>query len=162
MAKFAFKLESILQHRLRLEQEAQRALAERIAIAADLEYQLKALNDDLTRATDTLRAGHLVGQIDLTYLGAHRRFIADVNRRRTVLAETLAMARSDAEKARKSLAGAARGRKVLETLREHHLARWRAEQERRCLAQSDEVATSMTSDDLRTEKETPGPTGAPP
>ena len=149
MAKFAFKLDGVLRHRQRLEREAQRALAEKLAAAAGLQDQLKRLNDDLVQSTNVLRSQHLVGSIDLSYLTAHRRYTADVTRRGTLLMQKLALAQRAVDEARRALGEAARQRKVLETLRETHLARWRAEQARRDLSQTDEVATGIAYDNLR-------------
>ena len=143
MPQFVFKLDGVLRHRRRTEQEAQRAVAAKQAVAAELERELTALKDDLTGATDALRGGRLTGPLDLTYLAAHRRYAADVTRRGTALVGRIAAARKLVDEARKVLAEAAKQRKILETLREQHFERWKAERARRDLAEADDAAGRM-------------------
>lgn len=153
MAKFLFKLESVLRHRQQAQRQAQRLLAERSAVAAGLEADLKRLNQELTQSTDALRAGGLVGRIDLTYLTAHRRYTADVTRRGTALMQRLALAQRGVEEARRALVEAMRRRKALETLREHRLAAWRADLQRRELSEADDIATRATAAEQREARE---------
>ena len=151
MPRFTFKLEGVLQLRERAEQQAQRALAERAGAARRLSEELTALNDDLVASTQELRGGRLVGQIDLAYLAAHRRFTTDVTRAGAALMQRLALAERDVQAARAELAEAAKQRRVLETLRDKHEARWRAEQQRRETVEADEAAgrwfDTLTRDD---------------
>ena len=140
MPKFTFKLDGVLQLRKRSEQQAQRAVAERVGQARRLSDELTALNDDLVAATNELRGGKLVGSVDVAYLAAHRRFTTDVARQGATLMQKLALAEREVQSARVVLAEAVKQRRVLETLRDKHHARWKAEQERKEMNEADEAA----------------------
>ena len=140
MARFVFKLDTVLGHRRRLEQEAQRQYAQKSADVAAVENELRELNTGLVAANDALRRGHLTGSIDVTYLTAHRRYTNDVSRHGTRLLQKLALAQRAAEDSQRALAEAAKERKVLEKLRERHEARWKAEQDRKEAARTDDEA----------------------
>ena len=144
MPQFVFKLDGVLRHRERGEQHAQRAVAEKLADVTRLERELRALNDDLTTSTASLRDGKLTGPLDLSYLAAHRRYVADVTRRGAGLMQQIAAAQRLVDAARRELAEAAKQRKILETLRERHLAAWKAERSRRELAEDDDAAGRMS------------------
>lgn len=140
MARFVFKLESVLQHRRRLERQAQVALAERAAAVRALHDQLQELNAGLVRSNNELRENHLVGRVDVSYLSAHRRFTHDVTDRGAHLLQRIALAQKGMDEARTLLAEAARQRKVMETLREKHESHWRQEQKRREAGDENEAA----------------------
>ncbi len=140
MPTFTFKLDGVLQLRKRAEQQAQRTVAERARAAQQLSDELTALNDNLVAATNELRGGRLVGSVDVAYLAAHRRFTTDVTRQGATLMQKLALAEREVCEARSLLAEAVKQRRVLETLREKHHARWKAEQQKRELNEADEDA----------------------
>lgn len=148
MARFQFKLEAVYQHRLRLERQAQMALAERSSIVRTLHDELHDLNARLVRSTDDLRRNHLVGAIDVGYLSAHRRFTHDVTDRGAHLLQRIGMAQKRVDEARGLLAEAARQRKAIETLREKHELRWRADQERRRFSEEDDTAGRLAYENL--------------
>ncbi len=149
MSKFTFSLEPVLRHRLRLEQQAQRVVAERAAGVTRLQDELSALNADLSTSTAQLRSQHLVGSLDLAYLTAHRRYTADVARRGTLLMQRIAVAQRGVDEARARLIEAAKQRRAMETLREKQEARWRADQARRELAEADDATSRLTHASLR-------------
>jgi flagellar export protein FliJ len=148
MARFQFKFEAVLQHRRRLERQAQVALAERSAIARSLHDQLRELNTRLVRSTDELRQNHLVGKIDVGYLSAHRRFTHDVTDRGAHLLQRIGLAQKGVDEARGLLAEAARQRKAIETLREKYELRWREDQSRRQAAEEDDAAGRLAYENL--------------
>ena len=149
MAKFTFKLDGVLAHRRRTEQQAQRVVAEKAAVVAEIEAKLRGLQGDVTAAADALRDGRLTGPLDLNYLTAHRRYAADAAQRGAGLVKQIAAAQKHVDDARRLLAEAAKQRKVLETLREQHHARWKAEQARRELAEADDAASRSSYADIR-------------
>ena len=140
MAKFVFKLDGVLNLRLRTEQQAQRAAAERQAEVNRVTDELRHLNADLQSAADELRAHHLTGRVDVGYLAAHRRFTADVTRRGSALMAKIALAERSAAEAKARLAEAAKQRRILEILRDKQHARWRADETRRELAEADDAS----------------------
>ena len=140
MPKFTFKLEGVLSLRRREEQRRQRDVAERVARAAEARTEVERLNRDLVAAVASLRDGKLVGSVDVAYLASHRRYTNDVARRGSEQMRRLALAERDVNEARAKLVEATRQRKVLETLRDKHEARWRSEIIRRELAEADDAA----------------------
>ncbi len=140
MPTFVFKLGGVLNLRIRTEQQAQRAFAERQTEVNRVTDELRQLNTDLQDAADELRTHHLLGSVNVSYLAAHRRFTADVARRGSDLMTKIAMAERSAREAQARLAEAAKQRKILEILRDKHYARWRADEIRRDVAQSDDAS----------------------
>jgi flagellar protein FliJ len=143
MPEFHFPLEGVLRHRTNIERDRMRALGEAQQAAQTLQNDLQSLDQSLQRSTDDLRTNHLTGRIDLNYLAAHRRFVASVQRKATGLIQRLALAQRRVDEARAALAEAARQRKIIEKLREKQESRWRAELNRKELAEADEVAMQM-------------------
>ncbi|CAN5649059.1 hypothetical protein BH09PLA1_BH09PLA1_22150 [soil metagenome] len=143
MAKFVFRLEPVLKQRKREEQEKQRELALREQVVVNLQIELKRLDDALRSASDDLRNNHLTGAIDLHFLTAHRRFLMSMRRQGMSVVQRIAAANLQVDDARQKLAHAARQRKVIERLRERHLARWREDLARREQAEMDEIGTQI-------------------
>ncbi len=143
MARFVFSLQSLLAHRERIEKERQRdasvAGAELVAARADLLQVETAVRD----ALNDLRANHLSGKIDLTYLAAHRRFMLAMQRQQLVRADQVRVAQAKMDVAQRALAEAAKQRKAIDTLREQQQASWSEGEARREAAATDEVAMQM-------------------
>src|SRR4051794_7518015 len=118
MARFVFKLESVLKMRKRVEQEKQRELALREAKVVELKAALTELDQSLRAASDDLRQNHLTGAINLSFLTAHRRFLLSMRRQGIQIAQQIATAQLHVDEARKQLAEAAKRRKAIERLRE--------------------------------------------
>src|SRR4051794_27003829 len=127
MARFVFKLHTVLKQRKRLEQEKQRELAVRHAKQVALEDQLKRMDESLKQASEDLRRNHLTGSIDLSFLAAHRRFLTSMQRQGMQLVQQIAAAKAHVEDARRQLAEAAKRRKAIDRLRERALDTWRAD-----------------------------------
>ena len=143
MAKFSFQLEGVLQHRLNIERQHQRRLAEFQRHMATLEDELKQLDRSNQAALEELRRDHLVGVIDLEYLAAHRRFTAAAGRKAVVLAQRIALAQRDIDSARQALAQAAVQRKIIEKLRERHFEAWKTRLARIEAAEIDEIGSQI-------------------
>ena len=144
MAKFVFQLHAVLRHREIVEQEKQRAFAAAAAAVTAAKGELKRLDESVQQALADLRANHLTGSLDLSFLAAHRRFMLAMQRQGLVLMQKLQEAQKKVDAAQAELAEAAKQRKIIEKLRERQLARWAAEVNRKEAAQLDEVATQMT------------------
>src|SRR4051812_30104701 len=143
MARFVFRLETVLRQRKRAEQEAQRELAHRQAKLVGLQTDLQALDQGLRKAADDVRDNHLTGKLDLNFLAAHRRFVNAMQRQGLNLVQKIAAAQRSVDEARGLLAEAAKQRKVIEKLREKQLARWNDEQSRKETAAMDEIGSQI-------------------
>jgi flagellar FliJ protein len=143
MSKFIFRLEPVLKQRKREEQERQRELASRELVVVNLQNDLKRLDESLQGAAEDLRKNHLTGAINLNFLTAHRRFLTAMQRQGIGIVLQVAGAQVLVDEARQQLAEAAKRRKVIEKLREKQFARWREDQERRELAQLDEIGAQI-------------------
>jgi flagellar export protein FliJ len=144
MAQFIFHLEGVLRHRKNIEHEKQRELAVVQAKMTALELQLRALDAEVKSSNDDVRQNQLTGRLDLSFLAAHRRYLASTQRRAIELAQQMAVVQRQLDLARQAVASAARDRKVLEKLRENQHAVWRDELKRKELAEQDEAAMQMS------------------
>ncbi|HEY8666988.1 MAG TPA: flagellar export protein FliJ [Tepidisphaeraceae bacterium] len=144
MAQFKFQLEAVLRQRHYIEQQRQRELAFVQAQMSELQTQLRSLNNSVQMTNDDLRVNHLIGKLDMNFLGAHRRFMAATQRQAIALMQRMAIIQRDLEAAQKALAAAATQKKAIEKLRERNLQRWRDDLNRRESAELDEIATQMS------------------
>jgi len=124
MPAFRFQLEGVLRHRKNIERERQRQLAVFQGQQNQLQSELRRLDQDVQDATAELRGTRLIGQLDMNYLAAHRRFVAAMQRKAMGIVQKMAIVQRDLEQARKALAEAAKQRKIMEKLRERHWQRW--------------------------------------
>ena len=143
MSQFTFTLESVLQHRLHLERQAQLAAVARQSVVAALRAQMQRLNDGLAGATESLASQHLSGSVDISYLTTHRHYVADTSKRSAGLMKRLESAEQAADEATALLVLAARERRVLEILKEQHRQRWLARQSRRERSEMDDQAGQL-------------------
>src|SRR3978361_809821 len=124
MAKFDFQLEGVLRHRHRIEHQRQRDYAIAQAERTKAHDALKALDERVQQAAKDLRDNHLIGQIDLSFLAAHRRFMQAMQRQGLALMQKYQDGQKKFEVAQAPLAEAAKQRKILEKLRERQQSRW--------------------------------------
>jgi len=143
MAKFVFKLEAVLKQRKWQEQECQRELAVKQRALAELESALKVLNAQVQSSNDDVRLNRLIGALDMNFLAAHRRFLAGMQRQAMEIIQRMALAQKQVVEAQGLLAEASKRRKVIEKLRENHLARWRKAQSRKQLIEQDEIGMQI-------------------
>jgi flagellar FliJ protein len=149
MSKFNFKLQAVLRQRELIEQECQRDFA--IARATHLadQAELKKLDETVRVAVADLRENRLVGQIDLSFLAAHRRFMADMQRRGVAQIQKVEAARKVMEEVRIRLAEASKQKKIIEKLKEKQLAEWTAAAAAKETAAMDEIAMQMSTMTMR-------------
>ncbi len=141
MARFVFKLQSVLAQREREELAARRVMAEKQRDGNKLRQELIDLNQSLVKSQFDLRSSHLTGRLDPNYLSAHRRFTIDVSRRgRDVLAK-ITLADRAVEEARRGLALRTQRRRAIERLRETQERQWREGVERKELAEADDASS---------------------
>jgi flagellar protein FliJ len=153
MAKFNFQLEGVLRHRRRFEQERQRDYAVAQAQKTKAHEALKTLDERVQQAAKDLRDNHLIGEIDLSFLAAHRRFMQAMQRQGLALMQEYQLAIKKVAVAQAALAEAAKQRKILEKLRERQQTRWADALARKELEQLDEVAMQMTYQAAEAEPE---------
>lgn len=143
MARFVFRLETVLKQRRWEQQQRQRDLALREAHLHDLQQALKRLNAQVQSANTDMRENRLVGLLDLCFLAAHRRFLAAMQRGGMEVMQRIAIAQKQAADAQAALAEAAKRCKAIEKLKEKHLERGCAEQKRREMIELDEIGMQI-------------------
>lgn len=139
MARFRFKLEALLRHRERLEEERQRALAmllrQKLILETQLRNQQQAISQDKREM-----AGALTGHVDVRRIRQHAVHAG----RGAVSAQRIAFRllelAGQIDKARALLNEAVRQRKAIEVLRNRHHEQWSIEQKRIEANQLDEAA----------------------
>ena len=144
MAQFSFSLEGVLRHRRNIEHEMQRDLAMVQVKMTALETQLRQLDAEVHSSNEGVRRNHLTGLLDLSFLAAHRRYLAATQKRAMEIAQQMAAVQRQLEAARLVLAEAARDRKILEKLREKQEEVWRHDLNRKESAEQDEAAMQMS------------------
>jgi flagellar FliJ protein len=152
MARFVFKLEGVLRHRERIEQERQRELAVVQAEMVQLQSELRGFNTEVQSNVAGAR-NQLVGKLDMSYLAAHRRYMLGMQRKIHDLAQRMATQQQRVEEARRALTEATRQKKILEKLRERQHARWTLEQNRKEAAALDELSTQLSYQSLVAQSE---------
>jgi flagellar FliJ protein len=143
MAAFHFKLSGVLEHRKNIEEEKQRALAAVLAQMQALKTELSDLDSVARSAISDLRDNRLTGQLDLSFLAAHRRFTGSVQRKALAIAQKMALVQRQIDEARAALAEAAKQRKIIEKLRERQLQRWQDQQKRQEAEELDDIGMQL-------------------
>jgi flagellar FliJ protein len=144
MASFVFQLQTVLQHRERVEHDRQRELAAATAGHAAVAGEIRRLDEAVKAALADLRGNHLVGVVNLPFLTAHRRFMLSMQRQGVQLMGKLQQEQMKVAAAQALLAEATKDRKIMEKLRERQLERWKAAANARERADADEVAMQMS------------------
>jgi len=139
MAKFDFKLEALLKHRKRIEDDRRREVAalqrRRNAGYSQVREMQKAITDDKrTLASD------LVGRVDVSRIRLHAAHAGrSVVRARQIVQELAGIERQLAD-TRQRLVRAAAARKAIESLRKKRYEQWRRDRQRRETMAQDEMA----------------------
>jgi flagellar FliJ protein len=154
LARFEFKLEGVLRHRERIEQDRQRDLALVQAEMSQLQTELRAFNVDVQRNVSAAR-NQLVGKLDMGYLAAHRRYMLGMQRKVHDLAQRMAAQQQKVDEARSALTDATKQKKILEKLRERQQQRWAAKQSLREAGALDELTTQLSYQALARQAEDP-------
>lgn len=138
MARFRFELEAVLQHRIRLEQEQQRVVAELETSRAALESAIRSCQDGLVRERAEMRAVLAANDIRGARFqaGAATRLVGSAQR--AVL--ELAGVHKRLEGARAMLLEATKRRKAVELLKDRRFEEWRQLQAKREAEAIDEMA----------------------
>ncbi|MEZ4483684.1 MAG: flagellar export protein FliJ [Syntrophotaleaceae bacterium] len=137
-----FKLQTVLNHRQRLEQVAQQKLAEALRREALLHQKVALQRSDLCRLQQelTVRQQSGIGVDEL------QRYRLSINRQRSLLSELLEQAQRlqrEVASNRELLAEAAREKKLLEKLKEKKEAEQRYQENRLEMAKLDDIALRL-------------------
>ena len=139
MARFIFKLESVLKHRRLTEDQCQRELAKHMRHRMILEQQVRGMQETLVQSKHDL-GDTLVGRVDLARVAQFTRYSAQVTARAQGIVLKLAAMEKAIHQARTQLAEAIKARRALELLRERQRQQWQLAQDRREAAENDEIA----------------------
>ncbi len=144
MARFEFKLEGVLRHRQRVEEDRQRALAIVQAELVRLQSAVRGIEEQMQSSTTDVRDNHLVGRLNMAYLAAHRRYMLGMQRQGLDLVEKVNVQQRQVDEARAALAEASMQKKIVEKLRERQHAQWMSDVARAEAGAADELATQMS------------------
>ncbi len=136
---FRFRLQSVLEHRAHLEEEALHHFARRLKAQKECERHIAWLEAEALRARQELQEVQVEGMpaSEFQMLNEYATVLRLQALRERARLPMLA-AQTDAARAR--LMEARRDRMVLDTLRQRHLARWQRRELKREQAQIDEAA----------------------
>jgi flagellar protein FliJ len=134
-----FKLQSVLNYRTILEEQAQQALAfsqqQQQELTAAIAAQQQELNDQDHALRDRQEQGLTIAEIEI-----YESHISHCRRRSAELQAQLVRLAKKIVKQREALLNAARDRQVIEKLKERQEAEFRCEQERKERIQLDEIS----------------------
>lgn len=139
MPKFTFRLQTVLEHKQRLEELAQLEHARAQALQANEERSLAQLNDAEERGFSELERQRFQGRLDIEALQLGMTYLDALKVQITRQAQVVARVRTNTEAKREQLVGAMQERKAFERLREKQLKEFTVEQARRELADQDEM-----------------------
>ncbi len=142
MPTFRFRYETLLEHRRRLEDAAQRELAQHLRTRMILHDQLRRQQQTIQESKQQLGQS-LVGRVDVAAVGRFAQYSGQARLTGQQIVQRLAALERTVAEARERLLDASRQRKALEVLRDKHLRQWQREQE---LLEQNEI------DDLTTQR----------
>lgn len=139
MAAFNFRLQSVLEHKRRLEELAQLDHARAQAAQAGEERSLDQLKDAEALGFSELERQRFDGRLDIEALQLGMRYLDALKIQITRQAQVVERLRVVTETKRELLVAAMQERKALERLREKQLKDFLLEQARRELVEQDEM-----------------------
>ena len=138
MAKFIFRLQTVLRHRLMIEDQRQRQLARFLRERMILLDQLRLLQQTIGQSKRDLGES-LTGQVDMGQVAQFARFSGQATQRAQQLVVRLSVVEKQIEEARQNLLAATKDRKAMELLRDRHRELWQQEEEHKENAIIDEM-----------------------
>ena len=140
MAQFNFRMQTLLDLRKREEDALRVEHAEIVRARNSIENMLREQQRKITEQKSGMR-DRLIGVVDTDALRLHAHAALGLMREaQTAAVELAGLARRE-ERARGSLVAAQSRRRAVELLRERRLAEWRQEQERREVAELDDLVS---------------------
>lgn len=150
MAKFKFRLATLVRLRESVRDERRGELAQAFRAEELLEEKKAILEDHLSQLRHQARESAGPGEIDIDRLMEARRFETVLLAEREHVGQQQQMVRGEIERRREALVAANRDVQVLENLRGIQLERHRAEANRMEIRQLDEVAGVRANREDRT------------
>ncbi len=148
MARFNFELDGVLRQRKNAEQIAQQRVAVAMKTMQLLQDHLRRLDEGVKAVSEDVRANHLVGEIDVSFIAAHRRYLLGMERTAMELARQIADAQSKVRIAQEQLVESAKQRKTMEKLRDKQFERFMAEQSKKENANLDEAGMQIAFENI--------------
>ena len=144
VAKFHFPLEALLTHRLHVEKEKQRKLAEVQGEIQQLTGQIHDTHARISAENRALTSTQLTGTLDMQYIAFEKRYVGNLHVRIILAMQKLAALEGKLAAARAELLAAARDRRVIEKLKEKQHSRWKQAQDKKEAALMDEIGTQLS------------------
>ncbi|MBI1336390.1 MAG: flagellar export protein FliJ [Phycisphaera sp.] len=142
MAKFVFKLQTLLKHRQMLEDRAQQELAKTLRRRMILEGQLRQMQESIRDSRHQL-ADSLVGRVDLGQTTRFAQFSGQLRLRAQQHVMEMAKLEKEVQARREALVRATQARRAVELLRDKQFAQWQQSEQQRESAVFDELATQQ-------------------
>lgn len=143
MAKrYQFRLQPVLRHRERVEEQKQVELADAQRARQSEEEKLAALQGQEARAVELLEQQGMVGRLDVEFVKQGLSYLQTLAGDIDTQEEAVTEAQEQAEERRQETVRAMQDRKVLEKLRERGRQRWQQEVNREESRFLDELAVT--------------------
>lgn len=139
MARFKFRLQSVLEHKRRLEDVAQAALLQQQAAQRQEEAALRHLADAEVGAVRELERYRRTGRLEMEPLQLSLGYLQVMKTRVQSQAQAVERAQHQTVAKREQLAGCVKDRKAMEQLRERQLGAFTLEQNRAEARQIDDL-----------------------
>ncbi|MEM6332720.1 MAG: flagellar export protein FliJ [Planctomycetota bacterium] len=155
MARFVFRLASVLEQRRRAEDVAKRALAERVGVSTKIRERITGMQQTVRDSKQGLRES-LSGSVQAAQVGrlaSHAQLTA-VRGQRAVL--ELAAAEQQVAVAREALREAIAARRAIELLEERERAAWKKRLQKREDAEMDDLSSRRVFDQRTSETRSAG------
>ena len=138
MAQFKFTLNTVLQHRQRIEDQCQRDLARLLRQQLILQTQVQSLQQTIVDDKHDL-ADALTGPVNVDRVRRHGAHVNHVTVRVQQIIGQLVVLKRKIDQARQELAQAVQDRKALKVLHDREFSRWSQQIKRRETAELDEL-----------------------
>ena len=139
--KFQFRPEVILKLREQREQLARRKLADAQGAVVEIERKIRDLRSQLDQQDTVVRAGVLLGKVDVQFMSHYRRHAMSLHRLMIEHAYSLQQASAELQRVRNEALVAIKERKVMTKLKENLLAKHHAGLEYEERRELDEMTT---------------------
>jgi len=152
MARFKFRLDSLLRLREATRDQRRRHLGEALSAEAILRQRRLALEKNIDLARGEARQATAPGPLNVDELLSAQRYELTLRGQLALLEQQASQLETEIAARRQALVEADREVRVLEKLRERHLDRFRMEQTRAAAKQMDEIALEANYRRRRTSR----------
>lgn len=144
MAKrFKFRLETVLKIRRQREDEAKRAVAERLRQITSVHDEIESLQRQIGREIGAFRQSHAIGRIDTDKIVNHRHWLIHLDQGVLLARSRLGELETELAKERSTLAEARKRVRALEKLEERQRARYMKRLSRAEAVENDEIGNAL-------------------